>query len=89
MVNRLSLSFYGENTLKMNKQVILDTYDDYESDSPLNRQPNKPTSLSRGKLTKPKTPIVRVTKQEQPMPPTIIKVTKNPKQPVIEQVGLG
>jgi hypothetical protein len=30
MVNRLSLSFYAENTLKMQKQVILDTYDDYD-----------------------------------------------------------
>lgn len=29
MVNRLSLSFYAENTLKMQKQVIMDAYDDF------------------------------------------------------------
>lgn len=27
MVNRLSLSFYAEDVLKMQKQVIFDTYD--------------------------------------------------------------
>lgn len=29
--NRLSLSFYGEDTLKRNKQVILDTYDELQN----------------------------------------------------------
>jgi hypothetical protein len=34
MGNRLSLSFYGDAILKMQKQVIMDTYDDLENESP-------------------------------------------------------
>ena len=63
MVNKLSLSFYAENTLKMQKQVILDTYDDFETESPISRTELKPNSLSRGKIAKPKTPIIRFIRQ--------------------------
>lgn len=32
--NRLSLSFYAEDTLKKQRQVILDTYDEFEDPEP-------------------------------------------------------
>lgn len=66
MVNRLSLSFYGEDTLKMHKQVILDTYDNFDSESQANstRITAKPTSYSKNKIAKPKTPVIRFLKQE-------------------------
>jgi hypothetical protein len=50
----------------MQKQVILDTYDDFDTESPISRTNIKPSSLSRGKIAKPKTPIIKFTKHEAP-----------------------
>ena len=62
MVNRLSLSFYDENTLKMQKQVILDTYDDYQYETPLRGTITRPDSLSKDKILKNKTPLIKFIK---------------------------
>lgn len=62
MVNRLSLSFYAEDTLKMNKQVILDDCQEvgsiFEDVVPV----VKPASCSKNKISKPKTPVIRFQK---------------------------
>ena len=36
--NRLSLSFYGEDTLKKQKQVIFDNYDEIHNSEPFDRK---------------------------------------------------
>ena len=74
MTNRLSLSFYAENTLKMNKQVILDTYDDLQPLSPEIKSISKPASLTKCKITKPKTPVL--TKFVQQQTPYLLQQTK-------------
>ena len=58
--NRLSLSFYGEDTLKKQKQVILDSYDDIHKSEPIELLPTKAISHSKKKLNKPKTPVIRI-----------------------------
>lgn len=64
MVNRLSLSFYGEATLKMQKQVIMDNCDDYfEEDCQPFQIITNTTSYSQGKAVVPKASIVRYPKQ--------------------------
>lgn len=66
MVNRLSLSFYAENTLRMHKQVILDDCEEvgggFEDALPV----CKPVSCSKNKISKPKTPVIRFQKTKAP-----------------------
>lgn len=58
--NRLSLSFYGEDTLKKHKQVILDSYDDAQKSEPIEPRQPKNYSYSKKKINKPKTPVIRI-----------------------------
>ena len=50
----------------MNKQVILDTYDDLQPLSPEIKSLSKPASLTKCKIAKPKTPVLARFVQETP-----------------------
>ena len=66
--NRLSLSFYGEDTLKKQKQVILDNYDEVHNSEPACRRDIKTYSYSKKKLVKPKTPTIRIKQESNSRP---------------------
>lgn len=79
VTKQLSLSFYGEDTLKNRKQVIYDDYGEFEETFTPQKNTKKHFSYSKPNIRKPKTPIIRI---KPDLPPSIFntKVMKPNKE---------
>lgn len=54
------MSFYGEDTLKQRKQIILDTYEDVPDTYTPKKDYQKRYSYAKNRLSKPKTPVLKL-----------------------------
>jgi hypothetical protein len=57
-LKKLSASFYGEDTMKQQKQIILDTYEDYSTESNIRRHRYQSNPIKKN--VKCKTPTTRI-----------------------------
>lgn len=85
MTNKLSLSFYAEDTLRMQKQVILDDCDEIIPILEGVEMVCGPEFIPKSKTAKPKTPVMRVQKPKEHNKPQMrksLRMVEHPKPTV-------